>query len=121
MTSQVRSDQVAKVISTLEELKAGLNESAATQTQKTIDYYGSNQSRMQYVEGEKRGEPVGSGAIESTCRQLQCRMKRCDQFWSIAGDEALLCLEAFWRTIIGTFSFPTFRLRRPPAISAPLI
>ena len=23
-------------------------------------------------------------------------MKRCGQFWSTAGDEALLCLEVFW-------------------------
>jgi predicted membrane protein len=103
---QVRTDQVAKVISTLEELKAGLNESAATQTQKTIDYYRNNQARMQYLEGEKRGEPVGSGAIESTCRQLQCRMKRCGQFWSSEGDEALLCLELFWRNDRWHFLFP---------------
>jgi len=94
---QLRTDQVAKVIASLNELKSTLSASAATIVQETIDYYTSNQSRMKYVDGEKRGEPVGSGAIESTCRQLQCRMKRCGQFWSTAGDEALLCLEVFWR------------------------
>jgi hypothetical protein len=42
-------------------------------------------------------QPLGSGAIESTCRQYQCRFKRTGQFWTMAGDEALMCLETFWR------------------------
>lgn len=52
---------------------------------------------MKYQEGRHRKEPVGSGALESSCRQLQCRMQRCGQFWSTRGDEALLCSEMFWR------------------------
>jgi hypothetical protein len=42
-------------------------------------------------------QPLGSGAVESTCRQYQCRFKRTGQFWTTPGDEALLCLETFWR------------------------
>jgi dethiobiotin synthetase len=45
----------------------------------------------------RAGETQGSGAIESTCRQYQCRFKRPGQFWSLAGDEGLMCLETFWR------------------------
>ena len=41
--------------------------------------------------------PLGSGAIESTCRQYQCRFKRTGQFWTLEGDEALMGLETFWR------------------------
>lgn len=111
---QVRQDKVAQVILSLEELKSRLSESAATAAQQTIDYYRSNQSRMQYVAGEKRGEPVGSGAIESTCRQLQCRMKRCGQFWSMAGDEALLCLEVFWRNDRWDLLFPHVAITAVP-------
>ncbi len=37
------------------------------------------------------------GAMESTCRQYQCRFKRPGQFWTQTGDEALICLETFWR------------------------
>ena len=48
-------------------------------------------------EGVKAQEPLGSGAIESTCRQYQGRFKRTGQFRSTAGDEALLCLETCWR------------------------
>ena len=36
------------------------------------------------------------GGVEDLRPQLQCRMKRCGQFWSTAGDEALLGLEGFW-------------------------
>ena len=46
---------------------------------------------------KQRDEPLGSEAIESTCRQYQSRFKRIGQFWSQIGDEALICLETFRR------------------------
>jgi hypothetical protein len=52
---------------------------------------------MDYRAGRRAGEPMGSGPVEATCRQTQCRFKRPGQFWSQRGDEALLCLEMFWR------------------------
>jgi hypothetical protein len=106
LLKQLKSDKVAQVIRTLEELKPTLNLASAKVTGTTIDYYRSNEKRMKYVAGKKRGEPVGSGAIESTCRQMQCRMKRCGQFWTIQGDEALLCLEIFWRNDHWELLFP---------------
>ena len=106
LLKQLKSDKVAQVIRTLEELKPTLSLASAKVTDTTIDYYRSNEKRMKYVAGKKRGEPVGSGAIESTCRQMQCRMKRCGQFWTIQGDEALLCLEIFWRNDQWELLFP---------------
>jgi len=44
--------------------------------------------------------------LSSTCRQYQCRFKRTGQFWTTAGDEALLCLETFWRNGGGMNSIP---------------
>ena len=110
LLQQIRNDQVAKVITQLEELKPRLAQAAAKAAQEAIDYYQSNKKRMKYKEGRKRKEPVGSGAIESTCRQLQCRMKRCGQFWSTRGDEALLCLEMFWRNERWEMLFPHAKL-----------
>ena len=46
------------------------------------------------------------GGVEDLRPQLQCRMKRCGQFWSTAGDEALLCLEGFWRNDRWHLLFP---------------
>jgi predicted membrane protein len=106
LLKQIRNDQVAKVITQLVELKPRLAQAATKAVDKAIDYYQNNQQRMKYKEGRKRKEPVGSGAIESTCRQLQCRMKRCGQFWSTQGDEALLCLEMFWRNERWEMLFP---------------
>ena len=110
LLKQVRNDQVAKVITQLEELKPHLTEAAAKSATEAIEYYQHNQKRMKYKEGRQPKEPVGSGAIESTCRQLQCRMKRCGQFWSTQGDEALLCLEMFWRNERWEMLFPHSKL-----------
>jgi hypothetical protein len=110
LLKQIRNDQVPKVITKLEELKPQLAEAAAKAADQTIQYYPNHQQRMKCKEGCQRKEPVGSGAVESTCRQLQCRMKRCGQFWSTRGDEALLCLEMFWRNERWEMLFPHAKL-----------
>jgi hypothetical protein len=61
------------------------------------NYLASHRARMDYAEARRRSEPQGSGAMESSCRQYQCRFHRPGQFWSRVGDEALMCLETFWR------------------------
>ena len=60
-----------------------------------IHYFKEHQNRMDYKTGRKLGQPVGSGAIESTCSQYQRRFKLTGQFWSLAGDEAFLALSPF--------------------------
>jgi hypothetical protein len=110
LLKQIRNDQVTQVITRLEELKPRLAAAAAKAASQAIAYYQNNRQRMKYKDGRKRQEPVGSGAIESTCRQLQCRMKRCGQFWSTRGDEALLCLEMFWRNERWEMLFPHAQL-----------
>ena len=62
----------------------------------------------------KANEPLGSGAVESTCRQYQCRFKRTGQFWTMAGDEALMCLETFWRNRRWHDLFPH---SKPPSLA----
>lgn len=110
LLKQIRNDQVANVITQLEDLQPRLAAAAAKAADNAIEYYQNNQKRMKYKQGRKRNEPLGSGAIESTCRQLQCRMKRCGQFWSTRGDEALLCLEMFWRNERWELLFPHVKL-----------
>ena len=43
-------------------------------------YLENHQGRMDYAAARPAGEPQGSGAMESTCRQYQCRSKRPAQF-----------------------------------------
>ena len=86
-----------KVIAELEQVTKRLRARRRTEAQRELEYFQTHRNRLNYGAAKKSGQPFGSGAIESTCRQYQCRFKRCGQFWSQSGDEALMCLETFWR------------------------
>jgi len=107
LVKQLKNQSSLKVIRQLEEALAAMASGAAAQTvAKEVDYFHEHQKRMDYRAGRRAGEPIGSGAVEATCRQAQCRFKRPGQFWSQAGDEALLCLETFWRNDRWHLLFP---------------
>jgi hypothetical protein len=114
LLQQVRDDRTVDIIATLAELKPRLRQAEQKKIQTQIEYFEHNTDRMKYKnviaarkacdQGTATAEqtklaahPLGSGAIESTCRQYQCRFKRTGQFWTLEGDEALMCLETFWR------------------------
>jgi hypothetical protein len=98
LVRQLKNGSALKVVNQLEEILAQLPQGASAEAvQKEVNYFHEHQDRMDYRAGRRRGEPIGSGAVESTCRQGQCRFKRPGQYWSQQGDEALLCLETFWR------------------------
>lgn len=113
LLKDLERDRTHQVIATLEKLVEAMQGNARESVEKEINYFGSNLHRMKYREGKKRGEPLGSGAIESTCRQYQCRFKRPGQFWSRTGDEALMCLETFWRNGRWKILFPHSTLSDP--------
>jgi hypothetical protein len=98
LIQQLKNQSAVKVIRQLEEilntLPAG---SSAEAVPREVDYLREHQERMDYRAAQRAGEPMGSGPVEATCRQAQCRFKRPGQFWTQAGDEALSCLETFWR------------------------
>jgi hypothetical protein len=114
LLQQVRDDQTTQVIAALAELKPRLLQAQQEKLQTQIEYFEHNAHRMKYQEiiaareAAEAGtatvqqlklanQPLGSGAIESTCRQYQCRFKRTGQFWTTTGDEGLMGLETFWR------------------------
>lgn len=49
------------------------------------NYFASQAGRMNYQVWARRGWPIGSGPVESACRQKQCRFKRPGQFWTPTG------------------------------------
>jgi hypothetical protein len=57
------------------------------------NYFATHAGRMNYHTLAKRGWPIGSGAVESACRQKQCRFKRCGQFWTKSGLRNLCALD----------------------------
>lgn len=107
LIKQLKNESSIKVIAQLQEALAGLSEGTVAQAvAKEVAYFHEHQTRMDYRAGRRAGEPIGSGPVEATCRQTQCRFKRPGQFWSKEGDEALLCLEMFWRNDRWHLLFP---------------
>jgi len=95
-----RTAGAADVMEGLEALQERLDEFSAKQAdvlKRELNYFRSHQQRMDYKVGKALGEPVGSGAIESTCAQYQRRFKLTGQFWSLEGDEAFLALHTLHR------------------------
>jgi hypothetical protein len=56
-------------------------------------YFERHRDHLAYPSVEAQGCPKGSGAIESTCSQLQDRFKRTGQFWTLPGERCLLALD----------------------------
>jgi hypothetical protein len=95
-----RKDGALDVLQGLEGLRSALDRLTTEQraaVEKEIGYFNTHKKRMDYKNGKQLGQPVGSGAIESTCSQYQRRMKLTGQFWSLEGDEAFLALSTLHR------------------------
>lgn len=114
LVRQLKNESAVKVVNRLEEIVAQLPAGASARAvQQEVNYFREHQERMDYRLARRRGEPIGSGAVESSCRQAQCRFKRAGQYWSQAGDESLLCLETFWRNARWHLLFPHNRQLDP--------
>ena len=93
---QLRQGGEAQVLQTLHDLPTWcaaraqpLPPSVATETQ----YFENHREHLHYAARAAEGCPVGSGAMESFCAQLQGRFKRCGQFWTEPGRRRLMALE----------------------------
>jgi hypothetical protein len=95
-----RKEGALDVINSLEQLHKNLEEFSKKEREAIADeleYFEGHKNRMDYKTGKAIGQPVGSGAIESTCSQYQRRFKLTGQFWTLAGDEAFLALATLHR------------------------
>lgn len=95
-----RRNGALDLIDSLKELQRKLGQfdhSKQEALTREIGYLTQHKDRMDYKDAKALGQPCGSGAIESTCSQYQRRFKLTGQFWSLAGDEALLALATLHR------------------------
>jgi hypothetical protein len=106
LKEKLLESQAVGVITELDDLLKRLQGSQRKVVQTERDYLESNKHRLDYKGAQEVGEPLGSGAMESTCRQYQVRFHRSGQFWTTQGDEALMCLETFWRNARWRLLFP---------------
>jgi ribosomal protein S27AE len=104
-----RKDGALDVIHGLQEMRETLEDLTRAQRKainREVEYFEEHKLRMDYKTGKALGQPVGSGAIESTCSQYQRRFKLTGQFWSLAGDEAFLALATLHRNARWRQLFP---------------
>ena len=104
-----RKDGAADVRESLGKLRSEQSDDAVEVNKildREIGYFDRHKDRMDYKQGKALGQPIGSGAMESTCAQYQCRFKRTGQFWSVEGDERLLALETLRRNRRWHLLFP---------------
>jgi hypothetical protein len=95
-----RKDGALDVLHELEALRQRLTHLTVFQQEaldKEIGYFTTHHQRMDYKQAKAKGEPVGSGVVESTGAQYQTRFKCTGQFWTLQGDESLLALATLYR------------------------
>jgi hypothetical protein len=102
LLSQLRHGEESGVLQTLNDLPAwcvAQNRTTPPEVERERDYFQNHREHVHYEAMATRGCPIGSGAMESLCSQLQGRFKRCGQFWSPSGMADLLALEIARRNL----------------------
>ena len=106
MREKLLGSQALEVIEQFDLLLKRLRGSRRKVVQAERNYLENNRGQLDYNGAKEPGEPMGSGAMESTCKQYQGRFHRSGQFWTRQGHEALMCLETFWRNARWPLLFP---------------
>ncbi|MCJ7623875.1 MAG: ISKra4 family transposase [Anaerolineaceae bacterium] len=70
---------------------------AADPARSAATYYSNNQARMNYAYFRQQGYFIGSGTVESACKQIvSMRLKRSGARWTFAGAQATAKARAAW-------------------------
>jgi hypothetical protein len=96
LAHQLKHGSEAGVLRTLEdliELAQGLDEEKAETVRREVKYFQSHREHLHYKNVKAQNCPIGSGAMESGCAQLQERFKGPGKFWSEPGHARLMALE----------------------------
>lgn len=93
---QLRHGGEAGVLQTLQDLPTWCAQRAQAvppSVARETNYFTGHREHIHYAARAAEGCPVGSGAMESLCGQLQGRFKRGGQFWTEPGRRRLMTLE----------------------------
>ena len=109
---------VAPILVALVDLKPATPE-AAEEVRKAIGYFQANAVRMDYPRFIAQQLPIGSGAIESTCKTLvEERVKGAGMRWTPTGAQAVLSLRAVQRSGRWRAFWKKHPQRRRPTVCA---
>lgn len=84
------ADRIASLLRELAQTHAKI----ANELRGEANYFEDNQRRMQYLELREDGFPIGSGMVESGCKQFRARFAGPGMRWSRPGIERLLLVRA---------------------------
>ena len=92
----LRNSRGAAVIEELSQLRdSGKYPQLRDDLQGEIDYFTANQQRMDYRRYRDLGLPIGSGTVESACKNVvAARMKQSGMMWGMPGATGMLQLRA---------------------------
>jgi hypothetical protein len=99
-----QADQIADRLRTL----AKSNRKAANVLRREAGYFDDHQRRMPYQEIREDGLPLGSGLVESACKQFRARRAGPGMRWNRSGAERMLPIraaalnrsfEAWWQSV----------------------
>ena len=102
---QLRHGEHDRVLKTLSDLSYVTRElPIGKEIERENRYFENHRDHVNYEETKNREEPIGSGAVESACKQYQMRFKRPGQFWNREMEEGLLELvnrrnNGLWHTL----------------------
>jgi hypothetical protein len=88
---QLRHGRHRAVLREIGALAAGRGQRAQV-IRREQNYFAEHAHRLNYQAVAERGWPIGSGPVESACRQRQGRFKRCGQSWTPGGLRNLCAL-----------------------------
>jgi hypothetical protein len=87
----------SKVKQVLDELEQWRERGEAVEA--ALSYYREHQGRMDYASYRARGLQIGSGSVESACKQLvSARLKQAGMIWDAAGAEAVATVRAWLKS-----------------------
>jgi hypothetical protein len=89
---RLRHGQAQKVLQEIGSLKASRSQTGRV-VRNEQNYFAGHAHRMNYQAMADRGWPIGSGPVEASCRQDQCRFKRPGQSWTVRGFVNLSALD----------------------------
>jgi hypothetical protein len=89
---RLRHGQSSRVLKEIAQIKRPRGPKGRTVKQEQA-YFAGQAARMRYKQMADQGWPIGSGAVESACRQSQNRLKHSGQFWTSVGLLNLCALE----------------------------
>ena len=96
----LRDSRGAEVIAELTTLRdSGEYPALRADIQGEIDYFTANQQRMDYRRYRELGLPIGSGTVESACKNVvAARMKQSSMMWGMPGATGMLQLRAYLKS-----------------------